>query len=814
MQFIIDVQPAAGGWSVHVLDGESKQPVIDSQTGLQLATHARQLRSLAGQGPSPLVFPLPPPDDVQDINPAAPHYQLCTATDAEVIRLEYAKIVGRTPDPDGVAVFGRYLFDTLLGSKLWADLRRLAGADTPLELTFYWLPGNDAINRLPLEMMHDGTEFLGAQRDVAVTRRVVVGTDAPDIAPESLEISSPPRVLFVVGTSLNNDVIRPGAEYLGLLRSLNAADLRLQTRLLLQASIKKIETLIRSFQPTVVHFICHGNYAADGKPYLELVDDEKPSLKVQVKAENLGRVLCDTAQTRPQIVVLNACHTASNKDNFLNSGQVSSPMAVELVQRGIPIIVAMAGEVADHACRLFTRRFYETMLVGGDAAFAAAEGRRVGIIMYGNQEPNSTVDWALPTFFISSNLHTAQLTRLPQPAAADLEGIAGNYATPENYPAFCGRLNLFEWYNILMSDGRTQRLTSPESSEFQALTLAVANTDSDADLTARPRYGRTWLLHEIAAQSVRDGHVPCLVDRYAATAQTADWPKTLPEVLDAIVTACESTGLHFGTDAGGLRFLPAILRISAGASLPAGCPPEISDWYKGQPDNPIFLARVLQYELMSLLDQICRGRAQARYNALTEKNFSEEELFVEEQEKTRLLLLVDDLHRMGRPAVEGLLNFLLGPQGLRSAGERARIVLTYASQAAQGQAPSVDFITSWVKRREVQDVPLQGFNLPDDMLAYKQFLLNWREKNTKHGPRRPLTVRATAKPKFIDYFFEKLHNAAEGGVPSFLAEREEVSKLIWEATMVWPKLDIPDMDILRPANDDKELELAQKKGGQ
>lgn len=817
MRFVIDIRPAGGGWEVHVLDAGGRAPVVDPQTGKPLTDPPRALRRLGVEEKDLLTFPLPPAEDVRRLDQTTAHYALCAATDPEIVSAAYRKIVGRNPIDGGVEVFGRYLFDTLLGRDLWDALKSVAGQGAPVELSLCWRDENTAVNRLNWEMMHDGAKFLGELPSVAITRRVV-GDEAPgkDTLP-SLELEAPPRVLFVVGTSLNTDVIRPGAEYLGLLRSLNAAKLRLRTRLLLQASVAKMEALMESYKPDVVHFICHGGYSfEDQQPYLELVDDERPTLVMQVKADNLRRVLCENqAGVRPSIVVLNACHSASTSDDFLRSGQVSSPLAVSLARYGVPVVVAMAGEVADHACRLFTRRFYETLLSGGNVALAAAQGRRAGIIMYGNDDPKNTVDWALPTLFFSDSLREAQLSLSKLSTFSDLESIAETYATPDTYPVFCGRLSLFWWYSILISDSKTQRQTSPDRNDFQYLALSVDEADKEGEeLAEKPRYGRSWLLHELAGQAAREGHVPCFVDDRAAKDFTGDWPKSIRDVLYAIDAACDTLVDRFGLGAKASRYLSKVLQLQAGQPLPVDAPEDIAKWYKGAPEQPRFLARTLQYELTRLLDDVCRLRALARHDAQAEKTATVDELFAEEQAQTKLVLLIDDLHRMGKPAVEGLLNEMLGPDGLRTVGERVRVVMTYTSVPAQGQEPAVSVITEWVKRREVQIESLQAFNLADDLMAYKQFLLNWRDTNNKQGAPKPLTLRASAvNSKTAQFFFKKLHRAAKDGIPSFLAERQEVTEFIREVLVDWPELDNP-IDILRPANDDVQLEqLAQGQQG-
>src|SRR5262249_37483984 len=148
-----------------------------------------------------------------------------------------------------------------------------------------------------------------------------------------------------------------------LLRNLRNAelDLSLETYLLLWASTAKLAATIAWFRPSVVHFIAHGGYA-EGKGFLRLVHDERPTEMVNVYAPTLLENL-RAGGARPEIVVLNACYSAGAE--LEEVGQVASPLAVELVAAGVPVVVGMAGAVADRACRLFTRRFYQSLLEGG-----------------------------------------------------------------------------------------------------------------------------------------------------------------------------------------------------------------------------------------------------------------------------------------------------------------------------------------------------------------------------------------------------------------------------------------------------------------
>jgi len=328
-------------------------------------------------------FPLPPPGEVTLLPNTASYYNLCAATDKETIADFYRRIVEqKVPTPDQMEAFGGYLFLTLIGERLWNKLKSVAGAER-LELALSWREDDRAMNRLPWEMMFiPGDDFLAAVPRVAITRRVAGASH------RLTELPSPPRVLFVVGTDLTRDVIRPGAEYLGLIRALDHEGLSLKTHLLLEATTEKLEEAVKWFRPTVVHFICHG-WVNNGRSYIQLRDKDDPILasSFDLYGDQLLRLLRTSLDLPlPPIVVLNACYTASAEatEDLAPAGQVSTPLAVELVRGdargGIPIVVAMGGEVSDQACRLFTWGFYHSLLEDGDLIYAAAEGRRFGIL--------------------------------------------------------------------------------------------------------------------------------------------------------------------------------------------------------------------------------------------------------------------------------------------------------------------------------------------------------------------------------------------------------------------------------------------------
>lgn len=396
---------------------------------------------------------------------------------------------------DALKAFGKYLFACLFGAELWQRIvTRANGA--AMELAITWsaqgaVKERAAIMRLPWETMCAGERFLATLSGVAITRRVA------DCAQTMRELDALPKVLFVTG-DLNDSVIRPGAEFLGLLRNLSSLglDLNLSTHLLLKASSEKIRKAVEWFQPDVVHFICHGGYDAQGS-YLMLLDDDKPKATKNCYGPALIQLLQRPIEVTacawpapagakgaimrmpdiirmPDIVVLNACSTAAApSDEYGEAGQISSPLAEELIQAGVPVAIGMGGEISDRACRLFTRRFYEALLKGEPIEQATAQGRRAGIIAHGMVHPDSSLDWALPVLFLADGVRTTAM-RIDDAAvrrARRIQQIAEGYAPIDTHPIFCGRLAILEAYNLLVASPEMQRSLSRNRREFSMLAL-------------------------------------------------------------------------------------------------------------------------------------------------------------------------------------------------------------------------------------------------------------------------------------------------------------------------------------------------------
>ncbi|WP_112238889.1 CHAT domain-containing protein [Kribbella monticola] len=434
--------------------------------------------------------------------PDTDHRTLAPAADAADLMALYDAVRTRRATPAELATFGHYLFDVLLDNDRWAELLQLTEQHRELELALALPPEDMFLGRLNWELLRSDAGFIAAGAHgvrVAITRLVV--PHHPTV-PQQLDV--PPRALFVIGTSLLDRDIRPAAELHTLLKL--ARDGRaMRYRVLERAKPSAIRKAIKDFQPEIVHYIAHGGVDPEtGRVYLELnTDDDDAEPKRYAE-----QILSDLRQAdKPAtIVVLSACLTggAPGAERLFGVHE-AAPLAAALVDGGIPIVVGMAGQVADITSRLFARTFGESLMHGRPLVMATADARATAFA--DPADPMSTIDWALPAVFVSSLVPTGFRPLDGEATAAlwrQIEGWIRAYDGGHK-PVFCGREAFLPMFHNLFG---------PDATKFG---LAVYTAGENTSGT-----GRTRLLRELAAHALRDGHLPILISLERKTPLTPD----------------------------------------------------------------------------------------------------------------------------------------------------------------------------------------------------------------------------------------------------------------------------------------------------
>ncbi len=764
----------------------------------------RCMRRLSDSQQPFLAFPLPPAEEVQvmdamDDKDKPLHYKLCATTNPKDIDRVYRHICNRNLDEHekDAHTFGGYLFATLLGDRAWKIIEDTAGT-SDIELALCWPTSEWELSQLPWEMMcNTPNTFLASDpsRVIGITRLVPRANQPAGMALTRVTVSEPLKVLFVVGAAENDARIRPGAESLGLLQRLQdkGKDLLLNAHTLLRASSQAIEDEIAQFQPSVVHFICHGEIDPP-KGYLYLVSDDQVG-KTKLDATELYGLLTKARQQPPPIVVLNACYSGSAAISATPATQESVSLAAKLVELGIPMVVAMGGEIADHACRLFTWRFYAALLQGESVACATAEGRWAGITHVGNSE--SSVDWAYPALFLSENT-SPEIITVQDKAWILRQKIASSYQKMRNPRVFFDRFDILEEkYKQLLHLGTegtdVKRVLAIETKIQNAPTLRAISTKV-------PRYGKSRLLEELAARAVREGHIPCLV----SFKEGDQCPTNSIELGLAILEAIDRTREQFKLDMSPKQKFIApkhqLLKAIKGLKV-----------VKEQLQSSVSVtrgldARIRYYqELDSIKELVATQKLKIGNTTTGEALRLDLEALARDARKRypdvsnmMVLVLIDEVHRFDA-AANDLFDWL-DSNGLGSSEEPIPIIFTFSNtehgeyngvvRALKGYQKIIqesiserpvtaierpDHVAGFIKqnRNYVEHRELGPFCASDDVsknsknelpyLPYQQFLLHYKP---------PLVFSRKAPKDKILLFFETLHKMVQG-VPSRLELGEE-----------------------------------------
>jgi CHAT domain len=685
-----------------------------SVTGPGLERHGRMAALDAGR-----YGRLPAPAD-GGCDPEDPTHADCLRG-AEAVRDAYEEVaIRREPsDPRLVARLGRYLFDALLGQETWkAIVAAASGAGAGvIELALAWDVRDNELHRMNWELLHDGSRYLAegqGRADVTITR--VVNAEAV-----ARELDGPPRLLFAVGAALNDPTIRPGAEAIGLLRNVQEGGRSINARVLENASPNRLARAVAEFRPHAVHFISHGE-VRDGQGVLLLPPDEQDQPGPQPRDARQLLQLLRVEGELPQLVVLSACE--SGPAVRLLGAHQTAPLAAQLVQGGVPVVVGMAGQVSDLACRLFTRSFGAALVGGRSLVAASAEARRAGLA--GGALTSRSVDWAFPAVFMSSAVDPDWR---PVPAGVDevtplVNGWISSWQVDEA-PVFCSRTEFFELYwRMLEGDG--------------APVLAAFVKGQGV------RRGRTRLLRELTKQALWDGHIPLLI----GTNPGDEPPRTLAALRRKVEGAVVLVRRWLDLPQGATSQLALLRSFDPTRPPDDRLDPAISGLLGAYGEVVPEAVRIAFQVDLGLL----AADARRRHPVLA-------------RGPGRVVVLLDGIDDGSVELVEQLHEQLLGNHGLGTGAEPVPVVLAFAytsrdnllRQIAEGQSGK-----PWLEVRELRAFQSDG----EDLLAWEQVLLHPFNRQIMPGfSDRPWVFNRELDPPYWDRYVTRARNSL-GGEPS------------------------------------------------
>ncbi len=677
-------------------------------------------RNLAVQSNSEHLFPCLTAGEPWSLPPGVPAAvsavlaNYCTGADAAGLDQLNERIIQRQQVPENfdVSCFGLYLFEMLIGRLVWKAACEWAaaagaGAEDILEVALAWAADQVHLHRLNWEMMVGPNGFLAARQPnaphrIALTRMVLGAKAAPR------QVQEVPRYLFAIGAPASDPGIRPGVEFIGLVRGVQSRYNLLDARLLRGVENRGVTPTeladeVETFQPHAVHLTCHGKFDDANSAALSLQPDPKdPAQKTDFDTTALFELLSKGPEL-PQVIVLSACNTGQ-ASSALKGSHETAPMAAGLVQNGVPMVIGMAGQVADRACCHFTRRFGEA-LVGFEPLVAALAEGRWAAFAYG-PSAEASVDWAFPALFISESVPPGfiPIQASQQPKYERIDTWINSWKLkrlPDKEPVFCGRDDIFDAFF---------RLFEPKS-----ISTMAAYVESGRG------FGKTRLLEELAMAAFRQGHVPLALLNNSPNNIYPDRVPGLPGLRRALLTHLEQAvdSYSAGIPAAELPARPEWILLDL-ATDPAGqvdtgrpgLPPEIRNELKI--NGPALTGRALALALRRDLQTLYTYAASLHP-------------FLQ----GRPVLLLDDVHLFGPEFVESwfsgdvLSGFGLGLDD----PSLIPVVMTLSLDGPGGQAASQIIIPlqqkgqalNWLKL-----LPLGKFSQEKDLdlLLYEQVWLN------------------------------------------------------------------------------------------
>jgi hypothetical protein len=364
----------------------------------------------------------------------------------------------------------------------------------------------------------------------------------------------------------------------------------------------------------------------------------------------------------------------------------------------------MAGQVADSACRHFTRRFGEAIVACEPLVSAAAEGRWAAFA-YG-QSVETSVDWAFPALFVSE--------AVPPGFTPLLEGEDTQYALVEKWirnhnlrrpmdepRIFCGRQQFFDAFYRLFE------LSSPS-------VLAVYVKEGNG-------FGKSRLLEELAMVAIREGHVPIPLIHTQGNAAYPKNPETLRKALISKLNRVSE--IYASTSKNTSRPELArwkLLDLKPGANGPI-------DWHV---DN---LTPELQRELEANEGQLT-GYALAlglREDLMALARFVREVQPYVGDRKGRPVLFLDDVHLFGEEFVSSWFSGdVLAGYGLGQDHDTLIPVVMSMSLSGEGGQAANQIIDPMIQKKRslgwLNLMPLEIFpnDHDQDLLLYQEIWLN------------------------------------------------------------------------------------------
>ena len=295
--------------------------------------------------------------------------------------------------------FGSQLYQAVfagdVGRCLQRSLDEAAREDSGLRISLRIDPRLADLSDLPWEYLYstDLQRYLALSVETPLVRYL----EAP-FAGQLQPVGPPLVVLAVLSNPAGVTPLAVEKEWDNLREAVSGFGER-QVRLeRVAATWPALQARLRSGPAHVIHFVGHG-YFDDAHNQGGLLFEDEAGQPVTVLAERFKVLLHDQSDLR--LAFLNACEGAASgrSDSFAGVAQ-------QLVQQGLPAVVAMQFPVSDSAAITLSREFYRALADGYPVDAAVSEARKA---VYGLGD---SAEWGTPVLFSRSDDN--RLIELPQ----------------------------------------------------------------------------------------------------------------------------------------------------------------------------------------------------------------------------------------------------------------------------------------------------------------------------------------------------------------------------------------------------------------
>lgn len=286
---------------------------------------------------------------------------------------------------------GGQLFDALFHDELLIclersldEVRRRNGA---LRIKLH-LAETPELLSLPWEYLYHRRRnlFLGQSTTASLTHFLPL----PDPA-QSLTVTLPLRMLVVIADAQDLQPLDVEQEWANLQSAL--ADLAHRGLVIVDrlpnATLATLQQQLRRHEYHVLHFVGHGEFNVQQEQGTVVFVDEQ-GYAAPVPGEVLARLLHNERTLR--MVLLNVCEGAQTSVNAPFAG-----VAQQLVQQGVPAVIAMRHPISDSAAIVFSHEFYAALADGYSVDAAVTEGRVALATRLGNGE------WGAPQLIMHAD---------------------------------------------------------------------------------------------------------------------------------------------------------------------------------------------------------------------------------------------------------------------------------------------------------------------------------------------------------------------------------------------------------------------------